>query len=108
MTAPLSSFPVDQVFDPALGEIIAEVMRERARAIVEFGHDAQADDRLPLHILGERAASFLQIAGERAAGPAERRILPAARKKAIQGIAIGIAFIAAIDREIAREGSPRA
>ena len=106
MSVPLSDFPVDQVFGPALGEIIAEVMRERARAIVEFGHDAEADDKLPLHILGEKSAAFLQIASERAAGPAERRILPAARKKAIQGIAIGIAFLAAVDREIARDSTP--
>lgn len=104
MSAPSPAFPVDQVFSPALGEIIAEVMRERARAIVEFGHDAASDDARPLPALGDLAAAFIQIASERAAGPAERRILPAARKKAIQGVALGIAFIAAIDREIAREG----
>lgn len=103
MSAPLPAFPVDQVFSPALGEIIAEVMRERARAIVQFGHDATADDKLPLDIIGDRATAFIQIASERAAGPTERRVLPAARKKAIQGIAIAVAFIDAIDREIARE-----
>ncbi|PKQ00183.1 MAG: hypothetical protein CVT74_04995 [Alphaproteobacteria bacterium HGW-Alphaproteobacteria-13] len=103
MSAPPNAFPIDQVISPAIVEIIAEVMRERARAIVEFGHDAAADDAQPLHVLGEKAAAFLQIASERAAGSTERRTLPAARKKAIQGIAIGVAFLAAVDREIARE-----
>lgn len=104
MIAPLHGFPLDQVLSPATFEILAEVLRERARAIVEFGHDAAADDALPLHALGEKASAFLTIASERAAGPRERRILPGARIKAVQGIAIGLAFLAAIDREIAREG----
>jgi len=47
----------------------------------------------------------MQIADDRATGGPAARILPAARKKAVQAVAIGLAFIDAIDREMAREGS---
>lgn len=105
MSASLSDFPVDEVLTPAMSEIFLELMRERARAVVQFGHNAEADDKVPLPALGEKAAAFLQIATERSAGSAERRILPAAKKKAVQGIIVAIAFIDAINREIAREGA---
>lgn len=104
MSVPLSDFPIDQVITPALGEVIAEVMRERARAIVQFGHDAAADDAKGLDAIGGMARAFMQIATERASGPPERRTLPGARVKAVQALALGLAFIDAIDREIAREG----
>lgn len=105
MSARVPDFPVDEVLSPALVEIFLELMRERARSVVVFGHDAKADDKIPLPALGERATAFLQIAAERTIGSRERRILPAARKKALQGIIVAIGFIDAIDREIAREGA---
>ena len=103
MSTPLPDFPVDQVLSPALVEIMHELMRERARSVMVFGHDAAADDALPLNSIGQKATYFLQIATERAEGPDERRILPAARKKAVQGNIVAVAFIDAIDRELARE-----
>lgn len=105
MSAPLNEFPVDEVLTPAMADIFLELMRERARAVVKFGHTAESDDKVPLPALGEKAASFLQIATERSAGSAERRILPGARMKAVQGIIVALSFIDAIDREIAREGA---
>lgn len=63
MTAPLPDFAIDAVISPAL----SDVLRERARAIITYGHDAAADDALPLHALGEKAAAFLHIASDRAA-----------------------------------------
>lgn len=103
MSAPLPSFPVDDVLTPAMWNLILELLHERARAVAKYGHTAEADDKLPLPALGEKAAAFLQIATERSAGSAERRILPGARMKAVQGIIVAIAFIEAIDREIDRE-----
>lgn len=103
MSAPLSDFPVDEVLTPAMADIFLELMRERARAVVQYGHTAEADDKVPLPALGEKAAAFLQIASERTIGSRERRLLPAARKKALQGIIVAIGLIDAIDREIARE-----
>lgn len=101
MSAPFPDFPIDSIF----GQSLTDVMRERARAIVSFGHDAAADDAIGLHALAARATSFMQIADDRATGAPAARILPAARKKAVQAVAIGLAFIDAIDREMAREGS---
>ncbi|OHC96414.1 MAG: hypothetical protein A2792_00265 [Sphingomonadales bacterium RIFCSPHIGHO2_01_FULL_65_20] len=99
MTAPADDFPIDTVFGPE----IAEVMREWARAIVVFGHDAAADDAVGLHALGAKATAFMQIADDRATGAPQRRNLPAAKKKAVQSLVIGLGFLAAINREIARE-----
>jgi len=100
MTAPTTDFPIDSIFRQSL----TDVMRERARAIVAFGHDAAADDAKGLEAIGGRAHKFMLIAAERAAGTQERRTLPGARMKAVQAVALGIAFIDAIDREMAREG----
>lgn len=100
MSTPLPDFPIDSIF----GQSLTDVMRERARAIVAFGHDAEADDAIGLHALAARAASFMQIADDRVTGAPAARTLPAGRKKAVQAVAIGLALIDAIDREIAREG----
>lgn len=99
MNAPATPFPIALIFGPE----VAEVLEERARAVLVFGHDAAADDAIGLHALGIKATSFMQIAADRATGPRERRNLPAAKRKAIQAVGIGLSLIAAIDREIARE-----
>jgi hypothetical protein len=100
MSAPTPGLPVDAIFGPELAEVLAE----RARAIAVFGHDATADDAAGLHAIGAKASAFMQIADDRATGPRERRNLPAAKKKAVQAAALCLALIAAINREIAREG----
>lgn len=99
MTAPALDFPIADIFGPEL----AEVMAERARAVAVFGHTAEADDAAGLHALGAKATAFMQIADDRATGTPERRNLKGAKLKAAQGVAVGLAFLAAINREIARE-----
>lgn len=99
MSAPTPDLPVDAIFGPELAEVIAE----RARAIAVFGHDAAADDAAGLHAIAAKATAFMQIADDRATGTPERRNLPSAKKKAVQAVALGLALIAAINREIARE-----
>lgn len=101
MSAPVQGFRIDGIF----GQSLTDVMAERVRAVLTFGHDAQADDAGGLHALGAKATAFMQIADDRATGGIAARNLPAARKKAVQAVAIGLAFIDAIDREIAREES---
>lgn len=103
MSAPIFDFPIDEVFGPEVAELIADVMRERARAIAQYGHSAAADDALGLHALGSKATSFMQIATDRATGSRERRNLKGAKLKAIQAAAIALSLIAAINREIERE-----
>lgn len=100
MTAPTPDFPVDGIFGPSL----TDVLRERARAIIAYGHGPAADDAKGLEAIGNLAHAFMLIATERAAGTRERRTLPGARTKAVQAVALGLAFIDAIDREMAREG----
>lgn len=100
MSAPVQSFRIDGIF----GQSLTDVMAERVRAVLTFGHDSHADDAAGLHALGAKATAFMRIADDRATGGPDARTLPAARKKAVQAVAIGLAFIDAIDREIAREG----
>lgn len=83
--------------------IFDELMQRQIRAIHIHGHTAQRDDQIGLYGLGRKAQAFVQIAADRAEGPKQRRLLNAARTKALQSIIIIIGFIAAIDREIARE-----
>lgn len=99
MSARPPGFPIDAIIGPSL----TDVLQERARAVITFGHDAAADDAMGLHALGNKATAFMQIAAERATGPRERRTLPGARKKAVQAVALGLALIDAIDRELDRE-----
>lgn len=99
MSAPANGFPIDLLFGPE----VAEVLEERARAVLVYGHDAAADDAIGLHALGAKATAFMQIADDRATGTPERRNLPLAKKKAIQAVGIGLSLIAAINREIAKE-----
>lgn len=99
MSAPAPALPVDAIFGPELAEVLAE----RARAIAVFGHDAAADDIAGLHAIAAKATAFMQIADDRATGTPERRNLPGAKNKAVQAVALGLALIAAINREIARE-----
>jgi hypothetical protein len=101
VSSPAHGFPVDLLFGPE----VAEVLEERARAVLVYGHDAAADDALGLHALGAKATAFMQIADDRATGTPERRNLPAAKKKAIQAVGIGLSLIAAINREIAKEAA---
>lgn len=100
MTAPTIDFPIHGIFGPSL----TDVLRERARAIVTYGHDAEADDAKGLEAIGDLARAFMQIPTERATGTPERRTLSGARTKAVQAVALGLAFIDALDRETAREG----
>jgi hypothetical protein len=99
MSAPATGLPIDALF----GAEVAEVLEERARAVLVYHHDAAADDALGLHALGAKATAFMQIADDRATGTPERRNLPLAKKKAIQAVGIGLSLIAAINREMARE-----
>lgn len=100
MTAPVPALQIDGIF----GQGLTDVMAERVRAVLTFGHTAAADDTAGLHALGAKATSFMQIADDRATGAPTARNLTAARKKAVQATAIGLALIDAIDREIIREG----
>ena len=89
--------------DAQAAAIFDELMQRQIRAIHVHGHSAQRDDEIGLYGLGRKAQAFIQIAAERAEGPSQRRLLASARTKAMQSIIITIGFIAAIDREIARE-----
>lgn len=101
-------FALAEQLDTHSREIFEQLLTAQIRAQDVHGHTADRDDELGIYALGRKAEHFLRIGIDRAEGPPQRRILPAARMKALQSIIITIGFIAAIDRQIEREKGEKA
>lgn len=89
----------------AVDDAAQSVIAERRRQIEQFGHDSDADDRLPRIWLLRQAQVRLLDACDLVSGRATPAELRRAERKTVQAAALCLAEIARIRRQLNQEGN---
>jgi hypothetical protein len=93
----------DELLKALQGPAVRAVLEARVEQIIKHGHTAEGDWMLPLGMLGKESRDRLAMAGDCLYG--DRRDLKIARRRAVVGVALGLAFIDRLDAEVAHEAA---